>query len=501
MPVGNRFTVSVIGGSAIYLYVNLFTFGGVPFLLGGDEVYFWTYGLRMLHGERIYQDFFTMHPPGTDLFYCTLFGLFGEQIWVTNLAVLVLGVILSWVCFRIASQIMEDYVALLATWLFLVLIYGKMLNGTHHWFSVLAVMGAVLAILPDARLWQIAFAGSLLGVASFFTQTRGPFALLGFAAFIVWDWHLTKGRWQDLLTRQILLSLSFGGTLALLSSYFIATTGFATLWYFQISYVRQHLARTGSLGLPGSLSLGNFLFVAPYLCIYVALPIAYAVALYRCWRGPATRNATAGMLLGLVGFCLLGEVAFNVNWVRVFVVSMPGIVLLVWVVAQSRRVRRYVVPVTWVALVCLGLTQTWLRHTHAEMSAELPGGRVALRSEAFEKLDWLARRTKPEDFFFQAAWTSFYLPLRLRNPVFLDLLESSAITSPEYVELTIQQLETRRVHYILWPPRLDAPDAFYGQKQYYLGPFRDYLQTHYHLMWSFSDNEEMWERTEPEERK
>jgi len=392
---------------------------------------------------------------------------------------------------------MEEHLALLATWLFLVLVYGKMLNGTHHWFSVLAVMGAVAAILPGATFWRIVLAGSLLGAASFFTQTRGPFALMGFAAFLVWDWRLTKGQWRELLTRQMLLLVSFAGTLTLLSSYFIATTGLGTLWYFQITYVRQHLARTGLLGLPGPLSWRSLPLVAPYLCIYVALPIAYSVALYRCWRGPATRNARAVMLLALVGFGLLAEVALNVNWVRVFVVSMPGIVLLVWMVAESRRARRFVVPIAWVALVCFGLTQTWVRHAHAEVLAELPGGRVALRAEAFEKLNWLAERTRPGDFFFQAAWTSFYLPLRLLNPAFLDLLESSALTGPEYVELTIQQLEAKRVRYVLWPPRLDGADPSYGQNQYHLGAFRDYLHEHYHVARRFSDNEEIWERDSP----
>src|ERR1700693_447691 len=308
MPTGiNRFTVRVLVGSAIYLYANLFTFGGVPFLLGGDQVYFWSYALRMLHGERIYQDFFTMHPPGTDLFYSILFALFGERVWVTNLAVLVLGVTLCWVCFRIASQIIEKHCALLATWLFLVLVYSKMLNGTHHWFSVLAVMGAVAAILPGATLWRVVLAGSFLGVASFFTQTRGPFALLGFAAFIVWDWQLTKGPWRELLTRQALLLLSFAGTLAALSSYFIATTGFGTLWYFQITYVRQHLVTTASLGLPEVLAWRNLAFLAQYLWVYIALPMAYAVALYGCWRSPSTRTRRAVTLLALVGLCLLAE--------------------------------------------------------------------------------------------------------------------------------------------------------------------------------------------------
>jgi hypothetical protein len=325
----NRSTVIVVLGSALYLYFNLFTSAGIPFLLDGDQVYFWTYGLRMLHGERIYQDFFTMHPPGASLFYSTLFALFGERIWVTNVTVLVLGVASCWVCFRIASRIMETQYALLAAAMFLVLVYGKMLNATHHWFSVLAVMGAVAVILPGRKLWRIALAGALLGAASFFTQTRGPFALLGLAAFILWDWRIEKGRWSELLARQILLLLSFVATLAALSSYFIATTGFETLWYFQITYVRQHMVKTTSLGLPETLSWPRLPFVAQYLWIYVSLPTVYAVALYQSWRGPTTRNCRMVTILAFVGVCLLAEVMFSVNWLRVFVVSMPGIILLV----------------------------------------------------------------------------------------------------------------------------------------------------------------------------
>ena len=495
MPTGiNRFAVTVLLGSATYLYFNLFTFAGVSFLLDGDQVYFWTYGLRMLHGDRIYQDFFTMHPPGTGLFYSTLFAFFGEKIWVTNLAVLMLGVAACWLCFHIASQIMESSLALLATFLFLVLVYGKLLSGTHHWFSVLAVMGGVATILPNGRLWRIVLAGSLLGAASFFTQTRGPFALVGFAAFVAWDWRLRNGRWPDLLARQLLLLLSFVAALTVLSSYFIATTGFGTLWYFQITYVRQHLVKTASLGLPEPLSWRTLPFAAQYLWIYVSLPIVYAVSLYRCWRSPGTINWRAVTLLGLVGLFLLVEVALSVNWLRVFAVSMPGILLLVWMVPENSRFRRCAVTAAWLVLACFGLAQTWSRQTRTAALLKLPGGQVALRSQAFEKLNWLAQHTKPEELFFQSGWNSCYLPLKLRNPVFLDVLESSALTSPKYVELTIQQLETKRVRYILWPPRLNVPDPFYGPGQYHLGPFRDYLHSHYHLVRSFSDNDEIWER-------
>ena len=494
----NRTAVIVVLGSALYLYFNLFTFTGIPFLLDGDQVYFWTYGLRMLHGERIYHDFFTMHPPGASLFYCTLFALFGERVWVTNVTVLALGVVSCWVCFRIASRIMETRYAFLATALFLVLVYGKMLNATHHWFSVLAVMGAVAVILPGRKLWRIALAGALLGAASFFTQTRGPFALLGLAVFILWDWCIAKGRWSELLARQLLLLLSFIATLTALSSYYITTAGFGTIWYFQITYVREHLVKARSFGLPEPVSWRRLPSVAQYLWIYVSLPIVYAVSLYRCWRGPAAKNCRAVTLLALVGLCLLAEVALSVNWLRVFVVSMPGIILLAWIISETQSVRRYAVAAALLVLVSIGLAQTRSRHISASARLELPGGHVALRPQVFEKLNWLTDRTKPGDFFFQAAWNSFYLPLQLRNPVFLDLLEASALTDPQYVDLTIRQLETKPVHYILWPPRLNAPDPSYGgEKQYHLAPFRDYLRSHYRLVQSFPDNDEIWERNSP----
>ena len=198
-------------------------------------------------------------------------------------------------------------------------------------------------------------------------------------------------------------------------------------------------------------------------------------------------------LLSLVGVCLLAEIAFNVNWLRVFVVSMPGIVLLSWVVLGAGKHRRHVLALLWAVVVGLAVPQTFARHTHRVLMA-LPSGRTAVKPPAFEKLDWLVTHTKPEDRFFEAAWPNFYLPLHLRNPVFLDLLERSALTSPQYVALSIRQLEGSQTHYILWAPRLDFPDLLNGGEQYHLGIFRDYLRSHYHRVRRFSDQDEVWER-------
>jgi hypothetical protein len=94
-------------------------------------------GQRILNGELPYRDFFQFTPPGTDLFYFFVFKLLGLHLWVTNMVVLTLGVALCGLSFSIATQIME--LALSATILFLTLIYTKLLNATHHWFSVFVI--------------------------------------------------------------------------------------------------------------------------------------------------------------------------------------------------------------------------------------------------------------------------------------------------------------------------------------------------------------------------
>ena len=168
---------AVLLGCAIYLAVDLFTVSGTPFLLGGDQVFFWMRAERLLAGEQIYRDFLEFTPPGTDLVYQLAFRLLGARIWVPNVIVLLLGLALSSLCWRIARSIMARSHAALAVALFVVLVYGRLLNGTHHWFSVLAVLAAMAVLLEERTLARIAAAGGLLGAAAFFTQTRGLVAM------------------------------------------------------------------------------------------------------------------------------------------------------------------------------------------------------------------------------------------------------------------------------------------------------------------------------------
>src|SRR5882672_9604147 len=174
-----RYDAAVLLGSGLYLYFNLFSLRGTPFLLGGDEQTFWMNAQRLLHGELIYRDFFEFTPPGTDLVYLGAFELLGSRIWVPNIVQLVLGTTLCWLCFRIARLIMTPAKAALAAALVMVVDFCSWLDATHHWFSLLAVMAAVAVAMKATSPGRILVCGALLGLASFFTQTRGIFAALG----------------------------------------------------------------------------------------------------------------------------------------------------------------------------------------------------------------------------------------------------------------------------------------------------------------------------------
>lgn len=161
--------------------------------------------MRMLQGERVYRDFFQFTTLGADFYFLGLFHLFGIHVWVTDLAIILLGAALCWICFDLASQIMDRNCALLATVLFLVFFYGRLLDATHHWFSMLAVACALRVVIPERTTTRVAAAGVLLAVACFFTQTAGVAGVLGLLLALAFENHASKTPWQRIVALQSVL--------------------------------------------------------------------------------------------------------------------------------------------------------------------------------------------------------------------------------------------------------------------------------------------------------
>jgi hypothetical protein len=487
----------VLGSAALYLSLNLFASPRVPFLLSGDQAYFWMDAMRILDGHRVYQDFLQFTPPGTDLLFALMFKLFGLRLWVTNLVVFVLGLSYAWLIYSIARKFMRPASTILATALFLVPIYGKALNATHHWFGVLAVLAAIRVVLGAITSSRVATAGTFLGVASFFSLTHGVAALLAFSVFLAWGGLHARTGWLDFLRRQAPL---FGGyilALALLSSPYFVSIGIRRLWYFQVTYVRAfvahyHQGEPLALLLPLRFTLHNLPGLSEYLVIYLLLSAATVVALYLCWTRRRENVSIQPMILvGLVAIMLFAEVSFTLSWLRLYAVSAPGVILLAWAIERLPKARMGVSTALWVWILFLAAHQTVARHRMERSIVVLPAGNVATTQAMADGLKLVAEFAKPGDAVFQARWPGIYLPLHLHNPLYADTEGIADMPRPSDVGLAIEQLAKQRVPYILWAADLDSSCC-----RDRISSLREYVHTRYVPVAALPDDNTLWRRRE-----
>jgi hypothetical protein len=486
---------------ALYLYTNLFTWPNIPVLLGGDQIYFWTDAQRMMFGELPYRDFFQFTPAGTDFLYFGLFKCFGPRIWLTNAVVLALGVALCCICFSIARQIMSRGLALLSALIFLTLIYGKLLNATHHWFSVLLILCAARISMESLRPLHLVAIGIILGLAAFFTHTHAAVALLAVVGLLILRAQREPQPTRVILRRVGLLTAVFAATWVVCQLPLLLSVGAKQLWYYQFTFVRQfmvHKPEGAFLGWPEAPTLRRLPEIAQYFLVYALIVVMYPLSLWQCWMRRHTdehRPWDDIAFLSLLGSFLAIEVAFSLNWLRVYTVSMPATVLAIFWFERMHGLRRYSMKLVWAAVVLLALFQTSSRLRRPYMVTDLPAGRAALSPIINEKFAWIIQHTQPGQFFFEALQPTSYLPLGLRSPVFAEGMTNLPQTRPEFVARTIRELDTKPVRYILWSHYLDKdqPGASLSSPDP-LPPFRVYLHDHYHSVHTSSDGDQIWER-------
>ena len=490
-----RWYVSLAIVSAVYLYLNLFASPGFPYLGGGDQVYFWMGALRILHGQAIYRDFFQLTPPGTDLVYAACFRLFGESIWVPNLVVLTVGVFSTCLCFTLSRRFMGNTAALLVSGVFLVAIYGKPLNATHHWFAVLLILTAVRVAMKSITTRSIVLTAVLLALATFFNHVHGMAALLGFIVFLLlWSkrLNLSPARIANIISTLI---LTFSLSLVCVGGYYFVTVGFERMWSCLVTSVFLYVTdNPRTLGLPAKLTSATLLQLSPYLAMYILLPVAYGLSLWRCWRWRKDPSFPWNemLLLSLVGLTLLLEVAICVDWLRLFAISMPGIVLAGAAIREYRFLRRSLLVGTSIALISVASCQIVKKHFVFQAKGDLPGGKLSATPEVYRKLQWIADHTHPKELLFQAGWPSVYLPLQVQNPLYIPTLSRWDSMRAQNVKDAVQQMKTYQVRYVLWTHHLDEGCEF-PMCNDYLSPFRAYLSASFKPIRRFSDGDVLWQ--------
>jgi len=489
----------------VYLYLTLFILPDTPIWRGGDQSIPLLNAMWMLEGRVIYRDFFQFALPGTELVYFTLLKLLGLRAWIPNATLLFLGISLTWLSITLAEKVMSGWASVLPALLFLTFGFNSARDTGHHWFSVLAVMAAVAVVIEERTPARLIWAGALCGLASFFTQTRGVVAVTGFAVFLLWQ-RLHKGQsWTTLLKDQTCLLAPFVGTSLATSAYFVWRAGPERFVEDTVIFgIRYYPAYSMANGLkvylfspPDIQHWYNLPGLGVYLFIHLLVPGAYVIFLLRYRREVRSRSTTPWdrlMLLNMLGLFLFLGVASAPSFFRLCTVSLPALILAVWLGASAGKPERFLAGLLWTFALMLVVIEPLRAQQRLRVALNLPAGPTAFSRPVWhEKYKWVRDHTLPSDFFFEGVWSDVYFPLHLRNPAAVPFVTATDYTRPEQVQNVLEALQKHRVKFVLWSLELDTAsiDRPAGD---HLGPLRAYLRTHYQVVESFEDGDQVWER-------
>jgi hypothetical protein len=128
-------------------YFRSFVSVNVPVVLWGDQIGFFNDGSRIVLGQLPYRDYFKIVPPGTDLTYAVLIKVFGVQMWIPNLLMASLAALAALLMTLITSRLMRGAIIALPGLLLASFILLASTDATHHWFSTIAILAALLVMM------------------------------------------------------------------------------------------------------------------------------------------------------------------------------------------------------------------------------------------------------------------------------------------------------------------------------------------------------------------
>ena len=263
-------------------YFRSFISVKVPVVLWGDQIGFFTDGSRMALGQLPYRDYFKIVPPGTDLTYAFLIKVFGVQMWIPNLLMASLAALTALLMTLIASRLMRGAIVVLPGMLLASFILLASTDATHHWFSTIAILAALLVMMDGITLPRIAIAGALSGVAACFTQSKGAMAVAAFVVYLA----AYAGRQDEIPSndgwrKSLLLCGVAAGVFAAVNLYFIQAAGLRTWLYclivYPLRYYPSPTINNWRVLIDGFPSHAGLITWAVFSFVYATVPLVYFV--------------------------------------------------------------------------------------------------------------------------------------------------------------------------------------------------------------------------------
>ncbi|MFI5096469.1 MAG: hypothetical protein ACHQT6_00705 [Candidatus Acidiferrales bacterium] len=485
-------------------FFNLFLFPNLPIWTGGDQAIILEDAKRMLNGEALYGDFFQMTFPATQLYYLSLFKLFGPRTWIPNLTLGVLGVALALLIYLVSTRILPPRYAVLPALIWLTLIFHEKLDATHHWFAILAVLSALVVLLECRTPRRIFAAGTLCGLAACFTQSHGVAALLAFGLFLFLQEKTHQDSSQSFTRNCAFLLAGFSLPVVLIVGPFLLQAGWSRFVYctfiFLFKYYHAFQVANDWHGYLISqvplLHSGHVWRLGAFMLVHALVPLIYVLMLVRHSRSAFRNDSVLRsrlLLISLLGLFLFFGVASTPTWSRLYYISSPALVLFVWWVNGTGKVGQPVLTGLYAATFLLLIGFPIAKQVRSHHVLDLPGGRTAfLNAEQFERYRWVAEHTHPGNYFFGGFYPDFYFLLGLNNPAKVPFITPDDYTRPRDVADAMEGLEIHHVGLVIWQNALDLPPIPAAD---HLGPLRAYLHQHYRLVKNSSEYE-AWARTE-----
>jgi hypothetical protein len=481
-------------------YLRTFVFPFTPTLWWGDQVGFMDDGSRMVMGQLPYRDYFQIVPPGTDLAYAFLIKCFGLQIWIPNLLMAFLAAATALLMTMIASRLMRGPAILLPSLLLAGYVLPSSTDATHHWFSTVAILGAVLALMDRFTMTRVLTAGALCGLATCFTQTKGTLAVLGFIIYLGSSISRQSAHWRERVKVCLLFCAAAIAIFSSVNVYFLRSSGFGNWVFCLLIYPLRYYSSPSINNLrvlmydfrshAGGVSWISFPF------LYATIPLVY-IAFFARFRqmtiaASDRRYDRKTLLVAISGIAMFLAIASSPSAKRLGAVSPPALILLTWFFKRHEQRDAYFKLILGGGAIALATALAVRTQLKQHLYLDVPAGRLAFSDRAvYDEYRWIGTSTQPGQFFFGLA--PLYEAFHLKNPAPIEGIHPSEYTRPEQVSALVIALQNHAVPLVIIRESLNL---LYMQQSPsdHLQPFRAYLRQNYRLTKTFPSGDDVWEK-------
>jgi hypothetical protein len=476
--------------------------------------------MRVLRGELIYRDFFTVVTPLSYYTVASLFRIFGETLMVLRWAALATGIGIAFVALlvtrRMASWPFAAAAALMTT------VWGWFLVAPNF-YSWEAALFALIALAcyvygsPSPK-WIIA-AGIATGITAMTKQNIGAYTAAGLFATI-WASRIYDDGWdvhgRIKMTAQFIAGICIP-VIPTLLWLIVAGAGpylYESWIYYPLAKYPERFARPFPAFFP--LAENDAFDVWVKLVIYmpaVVYPLALIaiVMLARRWRRHHDRSAKleghALLATWSVGILTLLQAFPRADVTHVLFGMQPTYILFAYLCCCAFRSRSAIpgprVPIVAIALAITLLPAAMLlrkghQRTDWEFQNYIAGLHIDRGQGIFtalleaQRIDivtkYITDHSSPEDGLFVVPWASGFNFLANRmNPTRFDFM---LFEDPEAYPCLLSRLDERPPKYVIYGYTWDVDDQRFRD---YAAPVDQYIRSRYEIEFK-TDGYEIWRR-------